>query len=223
MSAAPRPPALQVIADTETMRSADESPSRGNTDAADGIGDLRAQTVITQWDPEHQLVGALMHLSAVEAQPIVELVPATAIRRPMTRWAYEIISALAIQGRNPDPVIVLRTAEHQSPADDSTESALSTEKYATKNRAWRHHQLAIYLAEAYTEVITPTNAHAYAGEVLDTAYRRAFSNYGMRMQQLAQCGAERADLTEQFSIIRDDLAELWQRAEAAATPEPDQA
>jgi hypothetical protein len=39
------------------------------------------------------------------------------------------------------------------------------------------------------------------------------------MQQLAACGAERDDLTEQFAAIRDELADLWRRDEAATKPE----
>ena len=35
------------------------------------------------------------------------------------------------------------------------------------------------------------------------------------MQQLAACGADRDDLTEQFAAIRDELTDLWRRAEAA--------
>ena len=42
------------------------------------------------------------------------------------------------------------------------------------------------------------------------------------MQQLADAGAERtvicSDLTEQFTTIRDELAEPWERAEAATKP-----
>ena len=46
-----------------------------------------AETPLTQWDCEHQLVGALMHLPAAEAAPILQLVPDSAIWRPDNRWA----------------------------------------------------------------------------------------------------------------------------------------
>ena len=45
--------------------------------------DWRATSVIDQWTPEHQLIGALMWLTAEQARPILELVPDTAIWRPM--------------------------------------------------------------------------------------------------------------------------------------------
>jgi hypothetical protein len=61
-----------------------------------------ARSVITQWDPEHQLVGALMHLPAGKAAPILNLVPDTAIRRPMTRWAVELIRTLVDEEREND-------------------------------------------------------------------------------------------------------------------------
>ena len=38
------------------------------------------------------------------------------------------------------------------------------------------------------------------------------------MQQLAGCGAERELITERFAALSDELADLWRRAEAAATP-----
>jgi hypothetical protein len=82
-----------------------------------------------------------------------------------------------------------------------------------------HHQLAIYLAAAYTNVLCPAAAAGdYARQVPDDAYRRAFRDNGIRMRQLGECGAERDDLTEQFATIRADLADLWRRFEAAAKP-----
>jgi len=38
------------------------------------------------------------------------------------------------------------------------------------------------------------------------------------MQQLGETASDRAELTEQFSIIRDRLADLWRRAEATTVP-----
>ena len=58
----------------------------------------------------------------------------------------------------------------------------------------------------------------YAREVLDEAYRRGFRDNGIRMQQLGECGAERELITERFAALRDELADLSRRAEAAAKP-----
>jgi len=170
----------------------------------------RAQTVITQWDPEHQLVGALMHLPARKAEPILGLVPDTAIGRPLARWVYEVIRTLVEEGRDPDPVQVLCTAKHRPAV-----GALHPEQPVT---AARHRAFAVYLADAYTQTVSPTAAQAYAREVLDGAYRRAFGEHGIRMQQMAESGASRADLTDQFTLIRDELAHLWRRCQVAATP-----
>jgi hypothetical protein len=57
----------------------------------DEESDWRPDAVLRQWDPEHQLIGALMHLPAARLAPILQLVPGNAIRRPEHRWAIEII------------------------------------------------------------------------------------------------------------------------------------
>ena len=173
---------------------------------------LARQSVIDQWTPEHQLIGALMWLTAEQARPILELVPDTAIWRPMTQWAYEIIRAVVADGRDPNPVLVLSTAGQRP-------WSLEVASETTPPTPARHHQLALHLASAYTQVLSPAAAAGdYAREVLDEAYRRAIRDNGIRMQQLADCGAERGDLTDQFAQIRDELADLWRRAEAAAKP-----
>ena len=58
-------------------------------------------------------------------------------------------------------------------------------------------------------MISPAAAAGdYAREVLDEAYRRTFRDNGIRMQQLAGCGAELELITERFAAIRDELADL---------------
>ena len=49
------------------------------------LDDWRAQSVIDKYSPEHQFVGSLMWLSVDAAQPLLDLVPDTAIWRPQTR------------------------------------------------------------------------------------------------------------------------------------------
>jgi replicative DNA helicase len=174
------------------------------------VEDWQVQSVARSWEPEHQLIGALMWLSAEQAKPILELVPDTAIFRPPNLWAYEIIRSLVDQGRNPDPVVVLARARARA-------CSLAIDPAAPPSPA-RHHQFALHLAAAYTQTVSPAAAASYAREVLDEAYRRAFRTNGIRMQQLGECGADRESITEQFAMIRDELADLWRRAEAAAKP-----
>ena len=133
-----------------------------------------AQQVFDQWDPEHQLIGALMWLSAERARPILELVPDTAIWRPTIRWAYQIIRSLVDEGCDPDPVVVLATARRQPCSE-----AIDPRQPPTPGR---HHRLAVYLANAYTQTVSPAAAATYARQVLDEAYRRAFRTNGIRMQ-----------------------------------------
>jgi hypothetical protein len=61
----------------------------------------QAQTVLNEWAPEHQLIGAMLWLTAEQARPILELVPDTAIWQPLRQWAYEIIRAVVADGRDP--------------------------------------------------------------------------------------------------------------------------
>ena len=208
MTAAARRP-LHIIADTDKH---DDTAAIGAHAGVDlEIPETwQSQTVLNQWEPEHQLTGALMWMSAEQARPILELVPDTAIWRPTIRWAYQIIRRLVHDGRDPDPVTVLATAKHQPCSE-----AVNPEQPPTPVR---HHKLAVYLANAYTQTISAVAAESYARKVLDEAYRRAFRFHGIRMQQFADCGAERGDLTAEFIAIRDDLADRRRRAEAAAKP-----
>jgi replicative DNA helicase len=170
--------------------------------------DWRATSVLRQWDPEAQLVGALMHLPAATAMPILELVPDSAIWRPDNRWVYEIIRHLVDTDVDPDPVVVLHTARGRPPAD--------TADLGEPVSGGLLHRFAMHLAGLYTRTVTPGAAHQYAREVLDDAYRRAVGFHGTRMTQLAESGAPRGELTDHLTAMRAELADLWRRAEAAA-------
>jgi replicative DNA helicase len=204
-AAAARNRALQAVPDPD-------DPQSATSDAID-IAEpqtWKAQAVLNQWDPEHQLIGALMWLPAGQARPILDLVPDDAIGWPTIRWAYHLIRGLVDAGQDPNPVVVLATAKHQPCSQgidpDSPPSPA------------RHHKLAVYLAAAYTQTISAAAAPTYAREVLDAAYRRAFRANGIRMQQLSESRGNRADLTERFTLIQDELAELRRRCEIAAKP-----
>lgn len=165
------------------------------------------ETTLPQWDCEHQLVGALLYLSATQAAPVLELVPDNAIWRPDNRWAYELIGHLVSDGRDPDPVLVLATARHRRPADAAHPGRPVSDR--------RHHQFAVHLADLYTRTVTPAAVQHYAREVLDDAYRRAIALHGERMQDLAESGLPREDLTDYLTGMRAHLADLWRRGEAA--------
>ncbi|WP_431236073.1 hypothetical protein ACQ856_30305 (plasmid) [Mycolicibacterium psychrotolerans] len=163
-----------------------------------------AESLARQWDPEHQLIGALMHLEATRVAPILDLVPDHAIHDPIARWAYEIIGALVDAGHDPDPVAVLATGSRQ-PA----RQALNPE--ATPS-ARQHHRLALYLADAYTSTVSPSLALSYAREVLEAAYRRSFRAHGMAMVCLADAGADHATLTQHLGAASDELTDLSRRS-----------
>jgi replicative DNA helicase len=171
--------------------------------------DWRAESVVRQWDPEAQLVGALMHLPAATTAPILELVPDTAIWRPDNRWAYEIIRHLVDTGIDPDPVVVLHTAR-QRPSADATHLSEPVS-------AARHHQFAVHLADLYTHAVNPAAMAQYAHEVLEEGYRRAVGLHGARMAELAESGAAQRELTDCLTAMRAELADLWRRVRAAAS------
>jgi hypothetical protein len=191
MTAAPkRRTTLEVVPDPD-----ETAPAPAVSD------DWRSQTVIDQWSPEHQFLGSLLWLSAEQARPLLELVPDTAIWRPQARWVYELIRHLLDSGTDPTPVTVLELGRSR-PARD----ALSPD---TPPTAHRQRQLALYLFDAYSQAISPAAAIAtYARQVLDEAYRRAFDSCGIRMQQLAVCGAERAVICRK-DLGRPRLAMQW--------------
>ena len=169
-----------------------------------------AETVAAQWEPEYQLVGALLWHTAAQAKPILAAVPDEAIWRPMTRWIYELVRSLVDDGRDPDPVSVLNRAKHHRAAQ-----ALQP---GTAPTPGQHHRLAVYLSDLYTNTVNHHAAPNHARDTLDEAYRRAFREQGIRMQQLGETATSRAELTDQFVDIRDQLIDLWQRAQAATVP-----
>lgn len=202
MTAAHQRPALEVVPD----------PVDVHTTTAPEVDDWRAEATVDEYSAEHQLIGSLMWLSADAARSLLELVPDTAIWRPQARWAYELIRRVVDAGDTPTPPTVLAAGRRHAGGDALDPTAAPTPT--------QHRQLATYLFDAYSHALAPTvAAQSYAREVLDEAYRRAFDTCGIRMQQLAAGGTDRADLTAQFAAIRDELADLWRHADAAAKPE----
>lgn len=205
MTAAHQPrPALEVVPDLQDTH-----------EGLPGVDDWRSQTVIDQYGPEHQFVGSLMWLSAEQARPLLDLVPTTALWGPQARWAYELISRVIEAGTRPTPVTVLAAGRRHR-----AQGAINPDEPPSEGQ---HKQLALYLFDAYAQAIAPEAAiKTYAQEILDEAYRRAFDSCGIRMQQLAGCGADRDDLNKQFTAIRDELADLRRRAETAAKTDRNQ-
>jgi hypothetical protein len=212
----PQRRSLQAVADAGDSPTAQDKLTKSidaGVEYIEGRDEWRAESIIRQWSPEHQLIGALMYLSADSARPILELVPDTAVWRPITRRAIEVIRALVAEGRDPDPVVVVHAADTQA-ADEFTNRPPAND-WALPDRGSRHHQFVLYLADAYSQVVDPRHARAYAGEVLADAYRRTFRFHGIRMQQMAETSITRSDLTEYLVSMQEELADLWRRAEAA--------
>lgn len=192
---------------------ADDTWLTSHNSGAATSDDWRAEAIVQQWEPEHQLIGALLWLTATQALPIVRAVPDSVIWRPRARWAYEIIRELVEDGTDPNPTVVLAAARTKS----NSETLLRPGQPPTAHQV---KELSLFLFDAYQQAIAPKTAAAdYAREVLDEAYRRGFTQAGIRMQQLGESGAESEALTAQFNATCDELADLRRRAEAAAQPE----
>jgi replicative DNA helicase len=161
---------------------------------------------------EQQLIGALMYLSADEAQDLLDLVPDSAICDPTGRWTYELIGRIVRAGEDVDPVRVLG-AGRQHAASQS----LCPQKAPSPHQ---HHQLALYLVDACTNTPGPAALANCVRAVLDDAYRRAFDTFGLRMQELSTSGADRSQLAVQFAAIGEELTDLWRRTETAERSRP---
>lgn len=203
MTAAIQRPALHLVDDTH-----DTTSLASDTDNYD---ECHAETVLTQWNPENQLIGSLMWLTAAQARPLLQAVPGNAIWHPTARWVYEIITTLVDGGQDPNPVAIMAAARTQPYSQ-----ALQPDQHPT---APQIKTVALYVFDAYRHAMTPdVAAGTYARDVLEEAYRRGFTQAGLRMQQLGETNAEPEALTAQFIAIRNELAELRRRAEATAQP-----
>lgn len=203
MTAAIQRPALHLVDDVD-----DTTTAAADTDTYD---ECHAETVLTQWNPENQLVGSLMWLTAAQAQPLLQAVPANAIWHPTARWVYEIITTVVDGGQDPNPVTIMAAARTQPYSE-----ALQPHQHPTAHQI---KTVALYVFDAYRHAMTPdVAAGTYARDVLEEAYRRGFTQAGLRMQQLGETNAEPEALTAQFIAIRNELAELRRRAEATAQP-----
>jgi hypothetical protein len=170
-----------------------------------------AETIAQRWDPESQFIGALMWLTADRARPILELVRDSDIERPLNRWAVELIRSLVDADQNPYPVLVVRAAMKQAPADYA--APYETREWNPGGHGGRYHQLTLHLAAAYDHVVGyDAGVLSYAREVLDDSYRRAIRFHGTRMQQMAETMADREDLTDYVTqLMRGDLRDIWIR------------
>jgi hypothetical protein len=79
--------------DPDTLAAPKSGPEPADPTEDDSeSADWRAETIATQWEPENQLLGALMWLPAKRVGAILEVVPDSAIWRPMNRWVYVMYS-----------------------------------------------------------------------------------------------------------------------------------
>lgn len=178
------------------------------------------------WDAEDRLIGELLHMSAGEVRAIAAVVHPTDIYRPTPRWAYELITHLAAEGRNPDPrdiVIAARThipGEHRYPdAIDTTRGRHSEYPVSpadlADSRPHVYTNLCRYLIDVYTSGTSPLAVITYAREVLDLSFRRTNKFWHERGAQMSEAMADRQDIAALHIAMRQDLRDIWNRCEAA--------
>ena len=140
----------------------------------------QAQTVLNQWAPEHQLIGALIRLTADQARPILS-------SSPTPRSGSRCDSGHTSSSVPWSPTAATPTPLSSWPRPASGDGAWASTPEPSRPRPYRLTGSPYYLAAAYTQVLSPQAAAGdYAREVLDEAYRRAFRNNGIRMQQLGR-------------------------------------
>lgn len=178
---------------------------------------LAPEEIPFMWEPEDQLIGALLHMYGPAAAEILTTVPTTAIQHPVARWAYELITTVVLDhNRDPDPTVVLTLARSQPPAVDADAPANLTTMAIRPNVLA---DLGNYLANAYTHAHSVNQVREYARLVLDDAFRRTAGAWGARLQALADSCADREEITAAITdIMRGELRDLWQRAERATKP-----
>src|SRR6185312_16271642 len=101
-----RRPPLDLVPEPDPAEDTDwlTGQAAATTDpAAEEPESWEATADLNQWAPEHQLIGAMMWLTAEQARPILELVPDTAICFFKQKTAYEIIRAVVADRRDPNP------------------------------------------------------------------------------------------------------------------------
>lgn len=170
-----------------------------------GSESARAESLQQRWGPETQFVGALMWITATQAEPLLDLILDSDIDDPLNRWAIAIIRSLVAQGHDPNPAIVIRVATNPD-----------TDPQPSPRPVPRYHQFTLHIADAYEHSLPGASAAilSYAREVLDDSFRRAFRVNGGRMIALADAMTDREDLTDfAIHLLRVELASIWRRTE----------
>ncbi|MCX4094517.1 hypothetical protein [Nocardia sp. alder85J] len=139
-------------------------------------------------DPEHNLIGALLHHHAATAAAVLSLVDDQDIHTELPRLLLGIIRAIVHEGRQPDPVTVAaRARQLADPRDPHT-------------RPYDHLVVVRHLAEVYT-LGWPPNLFSYAAQVVEDAYRRDLWDGCTRLAQMADQHTDIADLETHAATV----------------------
>lgn len=150
-------------------------------DVARTIAEYALAKYAVRLDPEHNLVGTLLHEPASTVAGVLSLVEDDDIQAELPRLLLGLIRTIVREGRQPDPVTVAARAR-RLPRDPNP--------YA---RSYDHLVIVRHIAEVYTNLGWPLYTYAYAAQVVEDAYRRDFWTGCTRLAQMAE---EHTDLSE---------------------------
>ncbi|WP_067721655.1 hypothetical protein [Nocardia yamanashiensis] len=157
-------------------------------DVYDAIVEHLEAEAAAVFDPENNLVAALLNLDATQAAAVLAYVQDDDLQGHLPRTAIGLIRQLAVGGADPTPqAVAARARGHLAVTPrPSPQSVL------------------MYLANVYTTRL-PLTAWADAAQVVEDSYRRSFAEHGARMEQMSDAYAPISDLEQ----MTGDAVRLW--------------
>ena len=164
------------------------APTTPERDVYDAIAEHLETQAAAVFDPENNLVAALLNLDATQAAAVLDYVQDDDLQAHMPRVTIGLIRQLAAAGSDPTPQAVAARARGHLAATPRPS----------------HHAVIMYLANIYTTRL-PLTAWADAAQVVEDSYRRSFAEHGARMEQMADAYASITDLEQ----VTGDAVRLW--------------
>ncbi|WP_280412728.1 hypothetical protein [Nocardia asiatica] len=155
------------------------------TEVAHAIVEKVAGDEHHRFDPENNLIGALMYHPADKLAPLLAYVDDDDIEKVLPRAALSIIRQLVRRGIDPDPMTVaaaLRDPQHAP-----------TGPFDPDQIPGRYERLLRYIHTVYANGLN-TGPRSAARQVVEDAYRRAFRDTGTGLAQRADAYADIQDL-----------------------------
>lgn len=145
-------------------------------------------------EAEQALLGSLLRLPARRVIDVAERLQVEDFVDPANRVLLGAAVAVAVQGQDPDPALVVGELRRRG-----LEQSLTA-----------HQGAGAYALEVYLAAGVPAAVDGYVRVVLEHAYRRRVLETGVRLQQLA-VGNELEDLHDHVDQEAAAMQAAWQR------------